>query len=602
MRGLFLRGLGLMALDAAAWVVALSLVTLARFEFSPSTVDWSGAAAVAGGAIVVQVALGFATGLYRGRMRVASFEEVGPIGAIATVIGIILTLVLLPMRTSRPVPLSVVIGGPGVFVVLSLGARYIWRLVRHEAGISQTGALHRAVVFGAGEGGHEVARTLLRDPEATVKPVVFLDDDPGKRRLRVFGCRVVGGREAIAEVASEHSADTMIIACPSAERSEVAAVAMEARRAGLNVLILPRMAKYLETEIGTRHIRALEFQDFLGRREVQLNLDEIAHFLQGKRVLVTGAGGSIGSELCAVVSRFRPSQLSMLDRDENGLQRLQLRLEGKALLDSESLIVADIRDVDAVNRVMRQVRPEVVFHAAALKHVTFLERFPSEAVKTNVFGTLNLLEAAREAGVGRFINISTDKAADPISVLGFSKRICEELTSSHSSEGGMVGISVRFGNVLGSQGSVVPSMERQILNGGPVTVTHPDVSRYFMTIGEAVQLVVQAGAVGRHREVLVLDMGEPVRIVDLARELTAELAPGVEIEIEYTGLRPGEKLVEVLSATGERLLRRPHEMIDAFAVPAMSRDRVDGLSRDLDDGALRRLLASVAGPEAAAEN
>jgi FlaA1/EpsC-like NDP-sugar epimerase len=282
----------------------------------------------------------------------------------------------------------------------------------------------------------------------------------------------------------------------------------------------------------------------------------------------------------------------MLDRDENALQRLQLRLEGRALLDSESLVVVDIRDAEALSRVMKRCRPQVVFHAAALKHVTFLERFPMEAVKTNVWGTLNVLKAAAAAGVERFVNISTDKAADPICMLGFTKRIAERLTAG--CDASMLGVSVRFGNVLGSQGSIIPTFEAQVGRGGPVTITHPEVSRYFMTIEEAVQLVVQAGALGRPGEVLVLDMGERVSIVRLAHELIGEIDPGIDIPFEYTGLRPGEKLHEVLVGQGEIALRQPHELITAYGVPALSPEAVEGLRLPMTDEAARVTAAALA--------
>jgi FlaA1/EpsC-like NDP-sugar epimerase len=405
---------------------------------------------------------------------------------------------------------------------------------------------------------------------------------------------VVGNRQTLRSAATRFAAETLVIAVPSAARADIAAVAREARQAGLRVLILPRMAKYLESEISRRDIRPLALGDLLGRAEVHIDAGQVGELIEGRRVLVTGAGGSIGSELCAVVKGFRPGALFMVDRDENALHRLQLALEGRALLESEALIVADVRDPDAVAQFMQTCRPDVVFHAAALKHVTFLERFPAEAVKTNVIGTLNLLQAAAAVGVGRFVNVSTDKAADPVSILGYTKRIAEMLTAGFCERQGMAGISVRFGNVLGSQGSVIPSMEWQIRNGGPVTITHPEVTRYFMTIEEAVQLVVQAGALGEPGEVMVLDMGEPVRIVDLARELVGEVAPGIEIEFVYTGLRAGEKLNEVLAGAGEEMLRRAHDLITCYAVPSLPLEAVEALRLTVHDGGLRPLLASLA--------
>ncbi len=592
------RGVTWAVADGVAWAVGLTAVTVIRYEFTLSSVDWRGLALVIGYAIAGQLAVGLLGGLYTGRLRFASFEEAGVLGLAGASVGLALCVALLTISGPRPIPLSGAAGGTGVAVLLAFAFRYLVRLLKHLASISEPSGQNRAIVFGAGEGGYEAARALLRDRESALRPVAFLDDNPAKRNLRVLGCRVVGGRGDIARAAAAHGADTVLIAMPSAERAEIAAIAGEARRAGLRVLILPRMAKFLDTEISPRHIRPIDFADFLGRAEVHIDAGQVASFLDGKRVLVTGAGGSIGSELCALVTGFHPAGLFMLDRDENALHRLQLRLEGRALLESESLIVADIRDADVMHRVMSLCRPDVVFHAAALKHVTFLERFPGEGIKTNVEGTRSLLLAAAEAGVGHFVNISTDKAADPVCVLGYTKRIAERLTAGYGG-GGMRGISVRFGNVLGSEGSVIRSMEQQIRRGGPVTITHPDVSRYFMTAKEAVQLVVQAGAIGEPGEVMVLDMGEPVRIVDLARELVGETSPGIDIEFEYTGLRPGEKLTEVLTGVGERCLRQPHELITSYAVPPLALEAVDALDPAMDDEALRRLLQSLAGAASA---
>jgi FlaA1/EpsC-like NDP-sugar epimerase len=570
------RSVGLIVLDGLAWGVGLTLATVARHEFSASTIDWFGLAAVIGLVVAGQFVVGTLSGLYTGRTRFASFEQAGVLAAGAAVLGGGLFVGLAWTPGARPVPLGASVAGTAMFTVIALGTRYLWRMANDHNDISRHRRTHRAIVFGTGDGGYAAALALLKDPLSDVLPVVFLDDDPRRRNLRLLGCDVAGGRQDIAEVAARCEADTMVIAMPSASRGDVSAVARRARLAGLQVRILPRTAQYLET-VGIGHIRPLSFSDLLGRDEARLDLGSIAQYLQGRRVLVTGAGGSIGSQLCATIARFEPERLIKLDRDENALHRLQLRLEGRALLDSDSLVVADIRDPDAMDHVMELHRPHVVFHAAALKHVTFLERFPDEAVKTNVFGTLNALRAAVSSKVERFINVSTDKAADPVSVLGLTKRVGEALTHAVCADTATVGISVRFGNVLGSQGSVITTLSRQIAEGDPLTITDPAVSRYFMTIEEAVQLVVQAGAVGRTGEVMVLDMGEPVLIVDLARELAAEIDPGVDITIEYTGLRPGEKLHEVLVGAGEHLLRRPHELIACYAAPRLRPAAVESL-------------------------
>jgi FlaA1/EpsC-like NDP-sugar epimerase len=319
--------------------------------------------------------------------------------------------------------------------------------------------------------------------------------------------------------------------------------------------------------VGVEDIRDITAADLLGRHEIKTDLQSIAGYLTGKTVLVTGAGGSIGSELCRQIYRFAPKQLMMLDRDESALHAVQLSIEGRALLDTPDLVLLDLRDRHSLERLIRYRRPDVIFHAAALKHLTLLEQHPGEAVKSNVWATLDLLEIATAEGVGRVVNISTDKAADPCSVLGYTKRLAERLTAHFASRGSTNCLSVRFGNVIGSRGSVLTTFNAQIDRGGPVTVTHKDVTRYFMTVEEAVQLVIQAGAIGSPGEVLVLDMGDPVRIADVASLLATR--SDRDVKIDFTGLRPGEKLHEVLLGEGEADRRPVHPLISHVAVPPL---------------------------------
>src|SRR5581483_3541811 len=306
----------------------------------------------------------------------------------------------------------------------------------------------------------------------------------------------------------------------------------------------------------------------LGRHEIKTDVEAIASYLTGKRVLVTGAGGSIGSELCRQIYRFAPTELIMVDRDESALHAVQLSIEGRALLESSSLVLLDLRDREAVIDLFRRRQPEVVFHAAALKHLTLLERHPREAVKSNVVGTLTTLEAAAASRVDRFVNISPDKAAEPISILGYSKRIAERLTAHFAAKRDGTYLSVRFGNVLGSRGSVLETFQAQADAGGPITVTHPAATRFFMTIPEAVGLVIQAGAIGRPGEALILDMGTPVRIVELAERLAAMKKRSVKVV--FTGLRPGEKLHEVLHSPDEPDERPIHPLISHVGVEPLS--------------------------------
>jgi FlaA1/EpsC-like NDP-sugar epimerase len=378
---------------------------------------------------------------------------------------------------------------------------------------------------------------------------------------------------------------------PSAPGHVLRDLVAEASRAGLPVQTLPSLAELMRPTVEVADIRPITEADLLGRRQIDTDVAAIAGYVRGRRVLVTGAGGSIGSELCRQLCRFEPLQLVMLDRDESALHAVQLSIEGRALLDDPNLVVADIRDEARLHEVFERHQPQVVFHAAALKHLPLLEQHPSEGVKTNIWGTQHVLRAARSVGVSRFVNISTDKAANPVSVLGLTKRVAERLTSAAAQQTGEPYLSVRFGNVLGSRGSVVPAFQTMIEAGGPVTVTDERVTRFFMTIPEAVQLVIQAGAIGAGGEVLILDMGEPVRIADIARRLIE--ASGKDVQIVYTGLRPGEKLHEDLVGHSEVGVQRNHPMITHAVVPPLA---AWDLSREAMGLAELRSLAETSAP------
>lgn len=560
-----------MWMDAAAWVVSLLVLhLLGALDLHAPYV-----AAVAASVVPSQCAAGLAVGVYRGRFRYGSFEEVAGLlrsAAVATCVLLLVGSALLEEPQSAQVLLLAALPAVGVMT----GSRWCVRLGAERR--NRPGRLHpvqHLVVFGAGSAGEQVVTALLRDPHSPFLPVAFLDDDPGSRRLRVRGVPVLGTRHDMDDVARRVGATVLLIALPSADASTIGELSALADVAGLAVKVLPAVQDLNPSNVTVRDIRDLDLEDLLGRRPISIDLETVAASLRGRRVLVTGAGGSIGSELCLALAALEPAELIMLDRDESALHAVQLQLHGRAMLDSDETVLADIRDIRAMTEIFEQRRPEIVFHSAALKHLPMLQRYPGEAIQTNVWGTLTVLQVAAATGVRRVVNISTDKAADPVSVLGYSKRMTECLTARMGDLTGVEMVSVRFGNVLASRGSVLTTFAAQAAAGQPLTVTSPDVTRYFMTVQEAVQLLLQASVVGRQGEVLVLDMGEPVRIADVARRVASSVSPAVGIL--YTGLRAGEKMYEALLGAQEADVRPFHPLVMHVAAPRLDPLRATAL-------------------------
>ncbi len=576
-------------LDAVSWFVALAVATILRHEFHVETIPWWRLVLIGATAAGVQLAMGTAIGLYRGRWRFGSLDEVAALvrsaAAATAVIAVIDATVL-----SHYVPISATVGGGFIALVGMAGFRYGWRLAL-ERRLRPGEDAQPVVVFGAGEGGLQVLTAMLRNPESPWRPVALLDDNLIKKNLSISGISVEGTRADLGAVAERHGAESVVVAIPSASSALVSEISDLARASDLRVLVLPPVRDLYDGSVDVSDVRPLSEEDLLGRHRIDTDVASIAGYLLGRRVLVTGAGGSIGSELVRQLAAYGPSEMLLLDRDESALHALQLELEGRALLDTPNLIVADIRDREAVDQVMAERRPDVVFHAAALKHLPLLERHPAEAVRANVVGTHHMLEASLAHGVQRFVNVSTDKAADPTSVLGFTKAIAERLTADASRRSPGTFLSVRFGNVLGSRGSVLTAFRSQIRSGGPVTVTHPDVTRFFMTAEEAAELVIQAGALGVDGEVLILDVGEPVRIADVAARLVAQA--DTDVPIVFTGLRPGEKLAETLWGDGEHPRKGPHPLISHVLVPKLRPSVIDELLATRDVEELRRRLEGI---------
>lgn len=556
----------LMAYDATAWATALVVFGVLRVDLHFDAIREPVLLLTVASCWLLQGTLGWAVRLYHGRARLASLEEMLLLGWVTATVG---GVVFLANALAYPdgLPRSVPLGGMFLALVLMSWGRALWRRGKETSGRVVNPDAEPALVFGAGDAGLQLVRSMLHDSGSPWKPVGLLDDDRWKRHLRIEGVPVLGSRDGLASAVAQTDARTLVIAIPSAGAELIRDLTRSARKVGLTVKVLPPLTELIDQRVGVGDIRDIDVADLLGRHQVETDLESIAGYLTGKRVLVTGAGGSIGSELCRQIFRWGPSELIMLDRDESALHSLQLSIHGRAMLDSDDVVLADIRDVEVIERLFRQRRPHVVFHAAALKHLPMLEQYPSEAVKTNVWGTLAVLEAAKATRVEKFVNISTDKAANPTSILGYSKRLAEGLTAAVARDTEGTFLSVRFGNVLGSRGSVLKAFSAQIAAGGPVTVTHPDVTRYFMTVEEAVQLVIQAAAIGRDGEALVLDMGQPVRIDDVARQLIS--ISGSAAEIDYTGLRPGEKTHEVLFGDGETDHRPVHDLVSHVSVPPL---------------------------------
>lgn len=571
--------------DAIAWLVALAAATATRLSIARSEVDWWNLITLVLVAATANLALSSLPAFHPAKSRRGSIDDAHNVVRVWLIVSPVV-LITNYFVLGRPVPtLAAALGLPLALTVM-LGTRIAWRVVYERVRRpSDHPDCKRVLVFGAGEGGEQIIRAMLRDTSSDYVPVAVLDDR--KDRRTILGVPALGSRDDIPAVAARLGAEVLLIAIPSADSRLIAELNRIGRSAGLEVRVLPSTSELLGMiQIGD--IRELTDADLLGRAEVDVDLDGIARYITGRRVLVTGAGGSIGSELCRQLRRLAPSELFMLDRDESALHALQLSIEGMALLDTPRLVVADIRDAERVDEVLAELRIEVVFHAAALKHLALLELHPGEGIKTNVVGTVNLLEAAARHGVEEFVNISTDKAADPTSVLGATKLLSERLTSLAAADTGLRYVSVRFGNVLGSRGSVLPTFRQQIARGGPVTVTHPEATRYFMTIPEAVRLVLQAGAIGRGGEIMILDMGEPVKIVDVARRLIEQ--SGRPIDITFTGLRKGEKLHEILVGVGEIGTVREHPLI-THAAGSVDLDIADEI--DLDEPGRSIVLAAA---------
>jgi FlaA1/EpsC-like NDP-sugar epimerase len=554
-----------------------------------------------------------AFGLYRREWRYASVNEMFAIAGavlVGTGIAFVIELILAVANAAgtsgypRSIPLIEAL----LIVALVGGSRFALRAGLERRGVSggtdeELGA--RTIVYGAGDTGVTVARVATRDPSARLVVAGFLDDDPAKQGSRLLGKPVFGDLDQLERAVRRTGATQLLVAMPSAPGSKVRRAFDAGRRLGLEVRTVPHPRELLNGELRAAQVRRVSVEDLLRRESIEIDSEAVEGYLNGASVLVTGGGGSIGSELVRQVLALGPRRLTVLDNHEESLWAIERemaeRTAGTGGIQFEP-VLCDVRSREATEAVVARVQPEVVFHAAALKHVPIVELHPSEGVMTNVVGTRNTLLAAERHGVERFVLISTDKAVDPVGAMGATKRMAELLTVAAAHRSGLPYVAVRFGNVLGSSGSVVPTFQHQLEQGLPLTITHPDTTRYFMTIAEAVSLILEAGSSASTGEIYVLDMGDPVRIVELARDLVrlSGLEPD-RIPIVYTGLRPGERLHETLFYDHETTERTLHEgIMRVRAGGALSDDTIEALADELevaavarDDERVRRILHRV---------
>lgn len=514
--------------------------------------------------IICTIAIFYAFHLYTSLWKYASVNELVNITLAVVISGIVNAVGMRAFQ--NPVPRSYDILYTMFLLAMMIGIRFFYRFVRFmktEYFIRNRKEISNVMVIGAGDAGAAIVKELRLNETLKRRVCCMIDDDPAKKGKYVQGCLVVGGKKDIISAVERYGITKIIIAMPSAPKSTIKEIVDLCQHTECKIRILPGMYQLVSGEVSVSQLREVEIGDLLGREQIKVNLNEILGYVQNKVVLVTGGGGSIGSEICRQLAGHGVKQLIIVDIYENNIYEIQQELKRKyPELDLVALI-ASVRNTHRINEIMDKYRPNVVYHAAAHKHVPLMEDSPNEAIKNNVFGTYKTASAAGKHGVERFVLISTDKAVNPTNIMGASKRMCEMIVQTLDKFYPTEFVAVRFGNVLGSNGSVIPLFKKQIAEGEPVTVTHPDIIRYFMTIPEAVSLVLQAGAYAKGGEIFVLDMGEPVKIADLAKNLIrlSGFKVGEDIEIKYTGLRPGEKLYEELLMDEEGLQATDNNLI-----------------------------------------
>ncbi len=608
---MWLRNRYLLVADLALLLLALILSYFLRFDTFTAWDYFQRWWPVAPALLVIYPLAFYLFGLYRRMWQYAGSRELLAVVVASSIASIALAVIVYGVMR----PLRVISGFSRPMLVIDWllnilflgGVRFslkiAWDIVADRKGrIGQGGAPRRVLVVGAGDAGAMIVREMHNNPAINMLPVGFVDDDERKIGNYIHGVKVYGSRKDIPELARRLHVDEALIAMPTAPGKAIREIVGICESAGLRFRTLPGLFELLNGKVWLSQIRDVQLEDLLRREPTSINLEEIAGFISGATILVTGAGGSIGSELCRQIARFRPARLLLLGHGENSIYNIEQELSRKFPSLARDVIIADIRDANKMLAILRRYRPQIVFHSAAHKHVPLMEQNVDEAITNNVLGTRNVVRAALAADVQRFVLISTDKAVRPTSIMGATKRIAEMIVQDAAMRSGRAFVAVRFGNVLGSRGSVVPLFREQIAAGGPITITHPEMTRFFMTIPEAVQLVIQAASLATPGQIYALDMGDPVRIVDLAKDLVelSGLKLGRDIEIVYTGLRPGEKLHEELFTREEQRTATVYDKIFIAQSAPVDGERlyrmIDLLAEhaaQMDEAAIRRTLRQL---------
>lgn len=564
---LIIRRFGLVVIDILSVALATYLGLIARFDFDPSFVQGSVYGQTAWNylpySIVITILLFWVFHLYQSLWQYAGTPEIINI-FLSCVFSAISQMIIVHMFLKWPYPRSCYVFFGGFLLSCVVASRFFYRAFRTfvEKRTDMAKAVN-VMVIGAGESANLLIREMKSSSYIQKNALCVIDDFNTRVGSYIHGVKVVGGRDDILENVARYDIDEIIIAMPSAPKSQIREILDICKQTKCELKTLPGMYQLVNGDVNVSQLRKVDVIDLLGREQIQVDLDSIMGYVMNKVILVTGGGGSIGSELCRQIAEKNPKQLIIFDIYENSAYDIQQELIKKYPDLDLKVLIGSVRNTNRVNQIFEKYHPDIVYHAAAHKHVPLMEESPNEAIKNNVLGTWKVADAADKYGTGKFVMISTDKAVNPTNIMGATKRICEMIVQAYNSKSKTEFVAVRFGNVLGSNGSVIPLFKKQIAAGGPVTVTHPDIIRYFMTIPEAVSLVLQAGAYAKGGEIFVLDMGEPVKILDLAKNLIrlSGYIPGEDIKIEFTGLRPGEKLYEEMLMAEEGLKQTKNKLI-----------------------------------------